>query len=56
MVKNISDILYSFQSQIDETLVTIRENKPLSAERYILEQAAKDTLARIKNQSNINNQ
>lgn len=55
MVNNISDILASFQSKIDETLVTIQENKSLSAKQYILEQAARDTLARIKNQSNKNN-
>ena len=51
MVKNIPEILASFQLKIDETLASIQENKSLSTERYILEQAARDTLARYENNS-----
>jgi len=51
MVKNIPNIIASFQLKVDETLATIQDNKSLSTERYILEQAARDTLARYKSKS-----
>ena len=51
MVKNIPNIIASFQLKVDETLATIQDNKSLSTERYILEQAARDTLVRYKSKS-----
>ena len=56
MVKNVPDILASFQLTVDETLASIQDNKSLSTERYILEQAARDTLARYQDNPSKSNQ